>query len=235
MSAELAVRASRSVHELLQNALIGPEAAQDTGVTLSVRFPDREVNVRELGAYLLLIDRFYARLVSRSIYRYAHRRTEQLSVTEIRPGSCQLLLREEIKRGRRSTLAPLYLLLRYLPELARANPQGTDQVHLEQHEALWTVRRIRKRLRAAVPSEPLLESLDPKAYERIIAFLQQTYMAEEAHLPPAIRFSRSYVHEVSLQVVRSAPPRDLYPLRGLVLRFDQPTAPVAEGEWSVLA
>lgn len=228
------VKKHRGIDLFLRESFIGEAAAEGADVALSVRFPDREINVREWSAYLLLIDRFYARLAAKSIYQYAHRRPEQLSVTEIRHGSCQLVLRERVGPGESSTFAALYLLLRNLPNIASVTALLVDQHQLGAYSTVATTRGIRKALRATIPADPLLPRLSTRESEQIVVFLERLYAAEAEHLTPAVRFSSRYVHEVSLQV-SSTRGQGQYPLRGMVLHFDRPTDPVAEGEWSVVA
>jgi hypothetical protein len=223
----------------LMALLLGERSGADDVLRLTISFPDRDVNVRELAAYLEVIDRFYGRIVEGHLYGYGHKRARQLRITTIDVGSCKLTFAQTLGNSSPHPLIILYLLLRFLPYVRADAAEAVSAVGngFRTHPSSTLVRENRQQLRLWMPADPLLSRLEHKYLTKLISLLDTLYAREAALLQPAIRFGVSYVQEIRLVVDErtSAAEQSSYPLRGTVLRYEQPTAPIGVEEWSALA
>jgi hypothetical protein len=85
MSDDLPVRLDKL--RTLTDLFVPPAQAEQTTLELVVSLPEASGRIRDLAAYLTLMDRFYGRLLAGELHSYSHRRAEQLEYREIRYGS----------------------------------------------------------------------------------------------------------------------------------------------------
>lgn len=106
----------RKVVSDLHRLLIPEDADPSMLLCLSVVLEGTSLNLRELAAYLALIDGAYGRLSPSGIYAYSHRPKEQLEIDSVSHGSLELKFLELIGNTHGvQTLLLVFLLLKYLP------------------------------------------------------------------------------------------------------------------------
>ncbi len=209
----------------------------DSVLYLSISFSTHSGSVRGLSHYLLLIDRFYARLDPRGIYSYGHRPDDQLTYSEVTTGSWQMRITEPQGEHGRVRLVLLYLLLKTLPHVL---PESAYAVRQQASGNGFRLRHQstenRKQLQLWLPTDPALRRVEPELLSRIVSFMDMMYASEAHLLRPAVRFSIRSAGAVQLATQSTScgisPGR--YPLAGSVVDYRNPLDPVDLDDWTAL-
>ena len=205
---------------------------------MTLTLPDRGVNIRELSAYLSLIDRVYGRLSENGLYSYSHRRDEQLEYAEVREGSWQIVFTEDLTPSATQRFVLLYLLLKFLPHIQPDAAEAAYHRYIRQSVGYNGDKSLdnRKQLRSWMPTDPVLSKMDGKRLTQLVNYLDSIYAVEAHRLSAPHRFAISSVQQVNLAVETQWPIDDpnAYPLRGSVIEYNDPFEPVALEDWSVL-
>lgn len=177
------------------------------GAVLVLRVRDERVRVREMGAYLALIDRLYGRLRPGGLRSYAQIGSEQLRLRRIATGDSALLeIEEDAEWARPWRIALLYLALKLLPGIVEGSGSwaeafrglqdgaGSDPVQVGLFSA------ADGSLRGRLGEEPALAGARRPFLEAVALLLEDFYAAEGDLLPAALRFARASVLGVSLRL-----------------------------------
>lgn len=173
--------------------------------TLRLRVRDERIGVRELGAYLSLIDRLYGRLRPGGLRSYAQLASEQLRFRRIASADSAVLeIEEEVEWARPWRIAILYLALKLLPAVVDGSASWAEAARsLRDGTRTGTVQvglfsAADGSLRGRLGEEPELADMRPSVLEALAAFLEDLYAAEGDALPPALRFAQAAVLDVAL-------------------------------------
>ena len=183
----------------LQTSLIPETTASDRLLCLSVILGDSSVNLRELAAYLSLIDYMYGRLSPQGIFAYSQQRERQLNVHEFRHGSVELEFVEAISNTRHiQALLLTFLILKYLPGVVES--LSTAYKNYEEGRLL---RMRRKMLRCQINNDPDVEMLSKSRKDQLIVVIDELLVRGRRFLPKASHFSRTYVRKISIRIMPS--------------------------------
>ncbi len=194
MASEIILSTPRTALNQLREILIPTQASPNASVALIITMDDTDLNLREMAAYLVVIDN--GRLSRRGLASYVRVRRSQLHISSVRQGSVELVIQELSSHSTSLiALAVLRCFLKYLPgglrEIAAA--------YRDYEEGLM-VRARRQELRHQIRQDEELSALDDKRKKEIAAFLDALYYQERRHLPAAKRFAELYVRRVILQL-----------------------------------
>lgn len=186
--------------------LLGSRSTDEGGATLVLRVRDERLSVRELGAYLALIDRIYGRLRPGGLRSYAQLASEQLRLRRIASGESALLeIEEEVGWARPWRIAVLYLALKALPGVVEGSSSWAEAFRELRDGAsagsaqvgLFSV--ADGSLRGRLGEEPALAGMRRPPLEALAVLLEEVYAAEAELLPAALRFAQGAVLEVRLR------------------------------------
>lgn len=172
---------------------------------LTVVISDSDLNVRDFSNFLGLIYRVDGLLSYGGLARYSRMPHQQIEVKHFRPGSIQLIFEKIIESTDANTLVILWLVLKYLPQVLNSMldlPMKAYDVLLKREEYLEKSekRKFRNVIRSLMQEEPDLVHLDKKARGKIIALLEQLYVANGKKLSATSRFSVRSVKKILLRL-----------------------------------
>jgi len=107
--------------------LLAPDMTSSTrAIDLVLILEAKDLNLRDLSRFFLLLDRAYGRLLYGDLRKYAWDERAQLRISRMRPGSLEVVLTPVIQIVPNPTaILILYVLLRLLP---KAFNEGADTV-----------------------------------------------------------------------------------------------------------
>lgn len=174
-------------------------------VELKITINDRDLNVRDFGAYWSMADRVYGRVTEAGLRSYSRTPNRQLRITEVRQGSLEVIVAEAISHYREATpLAVLWLFMKYLPNAVKSLSEvakNAAETYKTIEEAKLT-RENRKHLREDIKKDEALAKLDPTRVNQLVALLEDLQAKESRQLPAPIRFAQEDVKSVELIVVK---------------------------------
>lgn len=190
-SSDLPIRvpelALNEIRQLYSFDELPPEAA----IELSIQVREGKISIRDLSAYMELIDRVYGRLTTdEGLRSYALQPDRHLRFAEIRKESpLELALRELASNAHYVTvLMIIAYIVRWLPKAYEHYEQGRF------------IRGRRKRLREQANEDQSLSGLDETRKEQLIRFIDELLEQERRRIPRARRFSKEDVREVAITV-----------------------------------
>ncbi len=177
--------------------LIIPDTApSEAQIELSIMIDESDLRIRDLVAFLELIDRTYGRLSPQGLRSYAHKREDQIQVTEVRPGSLEIIFSEVLTNLDKITIIiALQLLLKYLPDLLKSLA-----IAFREFEEARYIHLRREHLQNQIANDPALASLEKRDRDELAEFLDELIVKERRNLPAVLRFAQQHVREVSLLV-----------------------------------
>ena len=198
MTQKITAYPHEAVEELTR--LIVPEgAAGDDRIELTISFGEAGLNVRDLSGYLEFIDRAYGRLVSEEFRSYAQRPTEQIQVTEFRPGSVEMIFQEVLANADKvSSTILVGILLKYLPAAIESLAAA-----FKDFEEARLIRLRREKLRKKLQQDQELKRLSSDSLEQLVVYLDMIYQLEHRNLPPARRFAEKYMQLLQISVKKN--------------------------------
>lgn len=193
------------------------------GYLIAIRFDDSDVRVRDLVAFLNLVDGAYARSFPKGIYSYAHRPTAQLSIERIQPGSAILQFPfEQLGDIEIWRMILLYLVVRTGPSIlkgeaaknwAEAGKAAGEALNVwtgianswPQVREQWRLSRRQKTfIRGVIRTDPLFEDLADRQRDLLTEAVAEILVQEEHNLRGAARFSARHVLEVAVKARRKS-------------------------------
>ena len=166
-----------------------------TVLGLHIVIRDRRIIARQFAAYLGLADRVYGRLVFGSLKRYARRRNEHFTISEIRRGSLVLVVREVLDTlTSPAGLILTGLALKYLPEVIKA-----PAVAYRDYQQAKLHRAERRRLEARASIDEDLGKLSVTELNQLTRVLTKIYDIEQSKLLSAQQFAIRSVIEVRIE------------------------------------
>lgn len=196
------VRVPQKALNQLTALYIPTDVQPGSSISLIVTILDRNVNVRELGAYATFMDRMYGRLSSRGLASYSRRESAQLKISQIRQGSWEIVITHVLSSGNATPLIILGLLLKYLPNMMKSAAEAVKHLASSYHEyeEAKLIKEQRKLLIVQMQQDQQLQQLDATKRNQLIGFLEALYAQESENLSAPKRFAEKYVKSVVLQV-----------------------------------
>lgn len=200
---DLPIKYPRSTLHSLASLIVPPESTDENIIELNITIEDQDIKVRELSAYLSLVDRIYGRVTQAGLRSYSLTRYMQLELSEIRKGSVELIIAEALSHFKDATpLVIVWLFLKYVPggikTLSEATKNFADS--FKSIEEGRMVRENRKQLKEKIKKDEHLQSLDDKQINEVITLLANLEVSERRKLPAARRFAWKYIKSVKLEV-----------------------------------
>lgn len=107
-------KVSTNAVEALCKAIFPPEEYNEKDIIELRIVCEPPFIMREFASYLKVTDRIYGRLLDWNLYSYSQKPYQQLKVNEIRSGSFELVILQEIS-SHITPIAILWVVLKYLP------------------------------------------------------------------------------------------------------------------------
>jgi hypothetical protein len=172
-------------------SLFVPEIAYSGNtVELKIVIDDADLNIRELSAYLAIIDEVYGRFAHGGLRSYVQDESKQLRIEKLKQGSLEVYIVELVTRATDAwPLIIVFLFLKYLPNVADT---------YKKYEEGRLIRERRKKLRAAIKQDHTMKQLSPRRVNQLVILLDDLRLAEHEHLPSATKFAVRHVK--SLQI-----------------------------------
>jgi hypothetical protein len=179
----------------LREAYIPFDAPEGSFLELSIRISDEDLTIRDLSAFLDLIDRIYGRLSEKGLKSYARREYGHLKINKLQKGSWELLLQEVISSGYSYSLIVILLAVKYLPPAVQSIATTYNQV-----EQGRLARANRKRIKADMENDENLASLSNVRRNQIAELVEFLHEKEKEGLHRAIRFTQKRLLSINIRV-----------------------------------
>jgi hypothetical protein len=183
---------SSSLMELLN---IGP-LKSDSVVEIKIRLQKESINIRHLASFLRLLDRSYGRLTYGDLKSYAWKAQAQLTASDIRRGSWEMVLCHAMSIV--PSAAPIivvYLLLKLMP--SALEKLATSYNNLEQARL---ARANRKLLRSRMGNDVQLNNLTVKQQNTIAAVLDSLVRLDPRVGREAQEFASKHIISIEVSV-----------------------------------
>jgi len=191
----LPARIPRSAVVDLMDVFIPMNASEGAYIELSIRIDDRDIALRDMSAFLELVDRTYGRLSEKGLQSYARKEHGHLKVQELRKGSWELILQEAISSGYSHALILAYLAVKYLPSAIESLANSYNQV-----EQGRLARQQRKRIRAEMEQDEVISKLSKTRRYQIADLVDYLHEKEKDRLHRAVRFARQRLLSVGIRI-----------------------------------
>ncbi len=191
----LPVKTPESALKDLRAAYIPTGTPGDSIIELSIRIADEDLTIRDLSAFLDLIDRIYGRLSEAGLQSYARREHGHLKINKLQKGSWELLLQEAITSGYSYSLLVILLAVKYLPPAVQSLATAYNQV-----EQGLLARANRKRIKAEMGRDENLSSLSNDRRNQLSNLVEYLHEKEKKRLHRAIRFTQKRLLSINVRV-----------------------------------
>jgi hypothetical protein len=181
----LPIRVPRTALSELRELTLPKELPPGAVVQLVIRINERNLSVRDLAAYLNLVDRMYGRLTADGLLSYALTTPKHLKIHKVRRGSLEFILQEAASH---IDVVTVFLIIRYLLKYL-------PDAYLKYEDGRYT-RMRRKQLRQQIQHDEELKALEKRRQNQLIEFMDRLMERERRQLPRAKRFSAQSVLEV---------------------------------------
>lgn len=193
----LPVKTPDSALKDLSSAYIPADTPDDSIIELSIRIADEDLTIRDLSAFLELIDSIYGRLSETGLQSYARREEGHLKINKLQKGSWELLLQEVITSGYSYTLIVILLAVKYLPPAVQSLATAYNEV-----EQGLLARQNRKRIKAEMERDENLSSLSKDRRAQLSELVEYLHEKEKNRLHRAIRFTQKRLLSINIRVKR---------------------------------
>lgn len=184
----LPIRVPRTALSELRELTVPKELPSDAVVQLVIRVNEQKLSVRDLTAYLNLVDRMYGRLTADSLLSYALTPPKHLEIERVKRGSLEIIFQEAASHIDTVTiLIVIRYTLKYLPDV------------FVKYESGRYTRMRRKQLRQQMQQDEELRALEKRRQNQLIEFMDHLLERERRQPPRAKRFSARSVLEVIMR------------------------------------
>ncbi|MEN0054527.1 MAG: hypothetical protein AAGC65_12720 [Mucilaginibacter sp.] len=168
---------------------------------LLITIESTEISVRELGAFMFIIDRFYGRIASENFNSYALSQKKHLSFSTITSGSVITTVGDILKLLTPEQTILFVLLVQFLPAAIKGGSEALLKVAeaYSEYEKGRLTRYIRKSLKSDLAEDEILGQLDEKSRSKLAELLEKRYSAEKKYLAAASKFARKKLKSVKLK------------------------------------
>ncbi len=174
---------------------------ENTEFDLIITIDSDNISFRELGSFLLIVDRFYGRLTSSKFNSYALSEKKHLQISSITSGSTILTINDILKLMGNTNAVMLLLLIQFLGSALKAGGAGLVKIAeaYNKYEKGRLTRYIRKSLKEDVAQNDLLKNLNDKDRKKLTTLLEKKYTAEKKFLVGAAKFARKKLKRVEIK------------------------------------
>ena len=195
---------SKNILSKIFQGIILPEEKLSEGDTieLSIKFESEHINIREMAAYLEVLDHFYGRMRPKGIRSYAQLRKDQLKIKTAKSGSIEIIFSDIIINFESIDLLLIYILLKPLKSLIIIPTTMLSDVAsaYNNYESGRLKRARRKLIKAAIEQDETLSKIPVKMKPKVIQFLDHFYKLESPKIAAAARFAGKYVKNIYIRI-----------------------------------
>jgi len=198
----LPTKIPRKALEDLSFKLIPPETPEDTTISLIISIDDKNINIREFGAFLTYLDWIYGKFQPKGIYSYSHVRNYQLSLTKIKKGSIELEFSNTLANSNALIICLIWFILKFLPSFIKqlTSVLKDTATTVKEFEDIKFIRLKRKILREIFRRDSKLKKLDNKRINQFAKFLDKFSEIEKKEKQAAIRFSNNNIIKIEIRI-----------------------------------
>ncbi|HEY4756124.1 MAG TPA: hypothetical protein VIH28_08725 [Ignavibacteriaceae bacterium] len=179
------------------NLFIPENTPPDSEIELSIKIEDKNINIREFGAFLSYLDYLYGRFHQDRIYSYAHNRSKQLEISRFEKGSIDLIFSKILEEIDPKQIVFIYLALKFFPKAIRELIGA-----YKDYEEARLANVNRKLLKEQIKKEELLRELSNEKQNRIVKFIYYIFLKDKKKLSAVIRFLKNHLIEISIRIKR---------------------------------
>jgi len=195
MSNTILYRLPRKTSNEVINLFIPENTPSNSEIELCIKIEDKNINIREFGAFLSYLDSLYGRFHRNGIYSYAHNRDEQLEISRLEKGSIDLIISKILEQIDPKQFVYIYLALKYLPKAIRELIGA-----YRDYEEARLANVNRKLLKEQIKKEESLKELSNEKQNRIVNFIYHQYSRDQKKLSAVIRFLQNHLIEISIRI-----------------------------------
>ena len=158
----------------VKKEILPEKIKSDDFTELTIKIDDSKVNIREFGAFLTTLDKFYGTLSEEGIYRYAHKEEKQIKISEFREGSLEIVIQEALNQLSFDKIAMIWIALKYLPtgiKLLSESALNLASTYKYVEEGR-TIKLKRQELERKIIEDERLPNLDERKVNQLIDFLE---------------------------------------------------------------
>jgi hypothetical protein len=169
---------------------------------LTIKIKDKDVNVRELSTYLLLLDRLYGRLSPKGLRSYSRSRKVQLQISEFRKGSLEIIFKFVYEYREVTALVLIVLFLKYIPNFVKTISESTKNLvdSYKSFEEARLAKTNRMKIRETLDSEKSLEKLNDSEKDELVVVQETLLTRESKSIYLSKNFAQKYVEKISVRV-----------------------------------
>ena len=101
----------------LREKVFGENLTEESVVELAIRIEEKTLNVRELSAFFEMLDGIHGRLNPEGFRSYAQKREKQLTISDIRSGSWELIITEIVTSALSSSTIIIIWIILKIPKI----------------------------------------------------------------------------------------------------------------------
>jgi|GEM_PF-2071518 len=163
----------------------------DKTLNLVIIMADSDLSLRDLSAYLSLIDHIYGRMSPPGFTEYSHSTESHFKVLEVRHKCLEFILSCLPDKSDVGNIVIVYLFLKYLHPLSLANAYKT-------YEEARLTRFRRKRMKHDMHKDDMLKNLNNHEINKLISLFEYFQLQEIRLIPRASRFTTKSVKEIKI-------------------------------------
>ena len=184
----------KTSNELL-NLFIPEDTPPDSKIELCIKIEDKNINIREFGAFLSYLDYLYGRFYKSGIYSYAHSRNEQLEICSFEIGTIDLIISKILEQIDPKQFIFIYLILKLLPKAIR------ELIGAYKEFGDARIANLnRKLLKEQIKKEELLKDLDNEKQNQIANFIYYIFLKDKKKLSSVTRFLKNHLLEITIKI-----------------------------------
>lgn len=196
MLEDLPVAKPRNALEEFRKLMIPSDRPEDSLVELVISISNDDIVIRDLSAFLELIDHVHGRLTSEGLRSYARREHGHLKISRVQHGSWQFIIETTLSYIKQTeVILIIWLVLKYLPRAVQTIASAYNE-----YQQGRLARENRKRIRIEMEEHDKLRNLPSIRKRELASFIDMLYAREAEKLPRAIRFSRKALLDVDVRI-----------------------------------
>ena len=177
----------------LRSIFVPEDTPIDSLIELKIMIDDKDINVRELGTYLTFIDKINGRLSAEGIYSYSHKRNKQLKIAEVRNGSIELIVAEQISQLDANKLIIIFLVIKYIPTAIRELSSA-----YRNYEDARLIRAKRRIIKQELKEDYRFQHVSEKDLNQTVKIIEFFTNAYKQYIPSVLRFTKASVKKISI-------------------------------------
>lgn len=193
---DLPIQKPRNALEELWHLIIPMNIPEDSVIELVIRIAPENISIRDLSAFLELVDHIHGRLSPEGFRSYARREFGHLKISRVQEGSWELILETTLSYVKQSEiLLIIWLVLKYLPQAFQTIASAYNE-----YEQGRLAKENRRRIKMEMEEDEKLRNLSPNRRRDLISLIEVLYSKEAKKLPRASRFARKALLGVDIRV-----------------------------------